>query len=397
MRYDVIVSGLGPGGATAAYELGRAGLSVLAIDKKSFPRYKPCGGGLSARIRGLLTPDFQSTVERTIKGICFWYPGKGNFTLYAPEPIAYMVTRERFDHFLVLKAKANGVELREGESILKIEEQENGVEVTTNVGQHKGKILIGADGAHSLTARVLNPNSSRRRILALEEEIPLEGAQSDPGPPLNGDEVFIDLGSAPGGYAWSFPKSNRLSVGIGSFSGHPKSLLDRFSIFKASHYLHQQSPRKNPMGHPVPVFDPRPLRLASQRLLLVGDAANLVDPFMGEGIYYAIRSSQIAAATVVDAFKEGRISCSLYQERITQEMYPEFRAAEKLARLCYTFPQLWYEAMQRYPEVSRWFYEVLQGLESYPGLLRRLKSEVRRVFKDSLREKVGSLLRKLSP
>ena len=397
MLYDVIVSGLGPAGATAAYELGGAGLSVLAIDKKSFPRYKPCGGGLSARIRSLLTPDFESTVERTIKGICFWYPGKGSFTLYAQEPIAYMVTRERFDHFLVLKAKANGVDLRESESILKIEEQENSVEVTTNAAQYKGKILIGADGAHSLTARILNPNFPRRKVLALEEEIPLEEAQPDPGSELKADEVFIDLGSVPGGYAWSFPKSTRLSVGIGSFSGHQRSLLHRFSIFKASHHMHPQSPRKNPMGHPVPVFDPRPLRLASQRLLVVGDAANLVDPFMGEGIYYAIRSSQIAASTVVEAIKGGRINCSLYQERITQEMYPEFRAAEKLARLCYAFPQLWYEAMQRYPEVSRWLYEVLQGLESYPGLLRRLKSEVRRLLKSSLREKIGSVLKKLTP
>lgn len=393
MLYDVIVSGLGPSGATAAYELGRAGLSVLAIDKKSFPRYKPCGGGLSARIRGILTPDFQSTIERTIRGIHFCYPGKGDFKLYVQEPIAYMVTRERFDHFLVLKAKATGVEVREDDNLLKITESEDGVKVTTNTTQYQGKVLIGADGAHSLTARVLNPNSPRRKILALEEEIPLDGAQPDPG----SDEVFIDLGSAPGGYAWRFPKAAQLSVGIAGFSGQQKTLLRQFSIFKASQSMCQQFPRKNPMGHPLPIFDPRNLSLASRRVLLVGDAANLVDPFLGEGIYYAIRSSQIAAETVIEAFKGGHINCALYQERITREMYPQFRAAEKLARLSYTFPQLWYEAMQRYPEVTRWFYEILQGLEDYPGLLRRLKSEVGRLLKSGLCEKISTILRKLSP
>jgi geranylgeranyl reductase family protein len=377
MMYDVIIAGLGPGGATAAYELGRAGLSVLALDKKSFPRYKPCGGGLSARIRMLLPPDFQSTVERTIKGIRFCYPGRGDFTLHAQEPIAYMVTRERFDHFLVQKARAMGVEIREDEAVLKIEEHPDGVKVTTPAAQYQAKVLVGADGAHSLASRLLNPNVSRRKILALEEEVPQEKIQDDPAP----DEVFIDLGSAPGGYAWSFPKAARLSIGVAGFTGRQKSLLHQFSSFKSRPPLSQSFSGRRFMGHPLPLFDSRPVRLASQRIVLVGDAANLVDPFIGEGIYYAIRSSQIAADTVLKALKQGPITCLLYQEHISREMYPAFRAAEKLARLSYAFPHLWYEAMQRYPEVTRWFYEILQGLEDYPGLLSRLKTQVGKLLK----------------
>ena len=377
MRYDIIVAGLGPGGAVAAHELGRAGLSVLAIDKKSFPRYKPCGGGLSARIHNLLSPDFQSTVERTIKGIRFFYPGKGDFTLYAQEPIAYMVTRERFDHFLVQKAKCIGVEIRENESILNIEEYPGCVKVTTTAAQYQAKVMIGADGAHSLAARVLNPNFSRRTVLALEEEVPQERAQPHPV----SDEVLIDLGSAPGGYAWSFPKAAHLSIGIAGFTGQRKSLLQQFSTFKARQCIGSSFSGKTLMGHPLPLFDPRQFRLASPRILLVGDAANLVDPFLGEGIYYAVRSSQIAASTVVKVLKLDSINCTLYQERIHQEIYPEFRAAEHLARLSYAFPHLWYEAMRKYPEVTQWFYEILQGLESYPGFLSKLKSEVGRLLK----------------
>ena len=377
MRYDVIIAGLGPGGATAAYELGRAGLSVLALDKKSFPRYKPCGGGLSARIRMLLPSDFQSTVERTIKGIRFCYPGRGDFTLYAQEPIAYMVTRERFDHFLVQKAQTMGVEIREDEAILKIEEHPDGVKVVTPAAQYRARVLVGADGAYSLAARLLNPNFSRRKILALEEEVPQERIQYNPAP----DEVFIDLGSAPGGYSWSFPKAARLSIGVAGFTGRQKSLLHQFSSFKARQPLSQSFSGRRLMGHPLPLFDSRPVRLASQRIVLVGDAANLVDPFIGEGIYYAIRSSQIAADTVLKAIKQGPMNCILYQEHISREMYPEFRAAQKLARLSYAFPHLWYEAMERYPEVTRWFYEILQGLEDYPGLLSKLKTQVGKLLK----------------
>lgn len=377
MGYDVIVAGLGPGGATAAYELGRAGLNVLALDKKSFPRYKPCGGGLSARIRMLLPPDFQTTVERTIKGIRFCYPGRGDFTLYAQEPIAYMVTRERFDHFLVQRAQAVGVKIREDETILKIEEHPDGVKVTTPTTQYQAKVLVGADGAHSLAARLLNPNFPRRKILALEEEVPQEKIQCDPAP----DEIFIDLGSAPGGYAWSFPKASRLSIGVAGFTGQQKLLLHQFSSFKSRLPLSQSFSGRRLMGHPLPLFDSRPVRLASQRVVLVGDAANLVDPFIGEGIYYAIRSSQIAADTVLKAIKQSPVTCMLYQEHISREMYPEFRAAAKLARLSYAFPHLWYEAMQRHPDVTRWFYEILQGLEDYPGLLSKLKTQVGKLLK----------------
>jgi geranylgeranyl reductase family protein len=378
MRYDIIVAGLGPGGATAAHELSRAGFNVLAIDKKTFPRYKPCGGGLSARIHKLLSPDFQSTVERTIKGIRFLYPGRGDFALHTQEPIAYMVTRERFDHFLVQKAKSTGVESRENETILNIEEGPENVKVTTDAGQYQAKVMIGADGAHSLAARVLNPKFARRKILALEEEI----LQGNVQPSLVSDEVIIDLGSAPGGYAWSFPKSARLSIGIAGFTGQKKSLLQQFSTFKARQCIGSSLSGKPLMGHPLPLFEPRQFRLASSRILLVGDAANLVDPLLGEGIYYAIRSSQIAADTVVKVFRQGAINCTLYQACIQQEIYPEFRAAQKLARLSYAFPQLWYEAMRKYPEVTRRFYEILQGLESYPGFLSKLKSELGKFLKN---------------
>ena len=75
-RYDAIVVGMGPAGATAAYELSRAGLSVLAIEKHIHPRYKVCGGGLSVRIEQLLDPEFKSVVEQTISGIQFSYRGE---------------------------------------------------------------------------------------------------------------------------------------------------------------------------------------------------------------------------------------------------------------------------------------------------------------------------------
>src|SRR6185295_4144140 len=108
--YDAVVVGLGPAGATVAYELSRAGMSVLGLEKQSHPRYKVCGGGLSVRIDRILDPDFKSVVEHTISGIQFTYGGKEPFLIEAGagDPIAYMVMRDRFDHFLAQKARDAG-------------------------------------------------------------------------------------------------------------------------------------------------------------------------------------------------------------------------------------------------------------------------------------------------
>src|ERR1044071_1735209 len=93
---DVLVVGMGPAGATAAYELSRAGLSVIGLDKAAHPRYKVCGGGLSARIDGILDAGYKSVVEQTITGVEFTYQGTRSLVVETSSPIAYMVMRDRF-------------------------------------------------------------------------------------------------------------------------------------------------------------------------------------------------------------------------------------------------------------------------------------------------------------
>ena len=144
--YDALVVGLGPAGATAAYDLSRAGLSVLAIDKHTHPRYKVCGGGLSVRIEQLLDPGFKSVVEETIFGFQFLYRGEKSITIESPSPIAYMVMRDRFDHHLVQQARYVGTEIHQGEQSQSFRHLPDGVEMTTDRGCYHAKVLIGADG-----------------------------------------------------------------------------------------------------------------------------------------------------------------------------------------------------------------------------------------------------------
>src|SRR3989441_11376258 len=113
--YDAVVVRLGPAGGVGAAELARAGLSVLGLEWKAMPRYKVCGGALSARTDRLLEPDYHSVVEETIHRVRFQFAGPEAFEISFPEPIAYMVMRDRFDAYLCGKAREAGAEVCDNE------------------------------------------------------------------------------------------------------------------------------------------------------------------------------------------------------------------------------------------------------------------------------------------
>jgi len=384
--YDVLIVGMGPAGATAAYELSRAGYAVLGLEKERHPRYKVCGGGLSVRIDQILEEDFKSVVEDTIYGVQFTYRGEEPYVIHSSRPIAYMVMRDRFDHLLVEKARKAGADVREGEQALAFHPRADGVDVVTDRGRYRTKVLIGADGANSLVAQRLFPARRWRRLPSLESEIGLGRKPVYPGE----GRVLIDLGATKSGYAWVFPKREQLSIGIAEFRDRvcsPKRLFDRF-VGDDKELARMQVPR--PSGHPLPLFSPgarfAPHTLVSHRALLVGDAGHLVDPLFGEGIYYAVRSGQMAAASVRGLFDDRRRSLMDYEQAVMHEIYAEFRIASRLARIVYTFPRLCHRLMHRYQEVIGLYYDVLRGKETYQTFFQKAKGLVKASFRELLLE-----------
>jgi geranylgeranyl reductase family protein len=389
--YDALVVGMGPAGATAAYELSRAGLSVLAIEKETHPRYKVCGGGLSARIDRILEDDYKSVVEHTIYGIQFSFRGADPLSLDCSSPIAYMVMRDRFDHFLVEKARRVGTEVHEDEPVTSCRQLPDGIEVTTDRGRYLAKVLIGADGANSLVAQQLFPGRRSRRMATLESEIPIGPAPHYPGI----GRALIDIGATPAGYAWIFPKQERLSIGVGDLRGglaSPKKIFDQF-VRDEKGLAPWKVPQ--PVGHPLPLFSEHSganresVGLVSGRALLVGDAGHLVDPLFGEGIYYAVRSGQLAAESILSQLKDERRSLADYEEAVRREIYEEFRVAVRMANIVYSYPRLCHRLLPRYQHIVMLYYDVLRGRETYQTFYARAKYVIKSSFKELLLEAVA--------
>jgi len=387
--YDVIIVGMGPAGASAAYELSLAGLSVLGLEKQAHPRYKVCGGGLSARIETILPSDFKDVIEDTVYRMIFSYGPEESYCVESPKPMAYMVMRSRFDQWFVEKAQQAGTDVHEDEPARTFTKLPDGIEVRTDRGRYHGRVVIGADGALSTVAQQLFPERRLQKIPALESEVFSDSSRHHG----YANTALISLNAAKKGYGWIFPKQQGLSIGVGEFvrgMNRPKRSFQQFSREEPT-LAGLQIP--SPLGHPIPVFNRSPgvtnerwnNGLVHGRALLVGDAGHLVDPLLGEGIYYAVRSGQLAGASIVHALQNSSPDFDEYERAVINEFGREFQIASRLGRLVYGVPRSWHRWVGKtfpgpYQGVLQRYCAMLQGQETYQTLWARIMSGLRRPF-----------------
>lgn len=307
-RYDVVIVGAGPAGATAGYILAKKGYKVLILDKERFPREKLCGGALTIKTIRLLERIFREPEDSLVREKVIDSKSRGYEIRYKNKTLlnagsAYsfrFIDRYVYDHFFLNKARAAGAEVMEGEKVEDVDSDKN--RVTTSAGKCiTADFIIGADGVNSRVRAILSREnkldaSNWRHNLAYAVEVFIDRGRDFE----HIDRPILSFGYLHYGYAWIFPNKERLVVGMGGLKRKNRhiDLPDRFRTFLNDFGLAGAGAGKI-RGYPLPFgnFVTRPVY---RKVLLVGDAGGLVDPMLGEGIFQAHRSGELAACAIID-------------------------------------------------------------------------------------------------
>jgi geranylgeranyl reductase family protein len=313
LRYDAIVVGAGPAGSTCAYRLASAGASALLLDRARFPRDKPCGGGVTGRAARLLPFSIDPVVEDTVTSVRMrlrygpWVErGEG-------EPLVLMTQRIRLDAYLAELATQAGAELRDGVKVTAVAAGPDGVEVVAGGERLLAATVIGADGVNGVCARALGLGGNQAVGVALEGNVPYDRL----GDSYRGCAV-LELGLVPGGYGWVFPKGDHANIGLGGWEREGPRLREGLRALCAVHGVAADD-LEGVRGYRLPLRSPRST-LARGRAAVVGDAAGLVDPVSGDGMFEAFLSARLAAETALDLLAARVEGLEPYGERLTRQL-----------------------------------------------------------------------------
>ncbi|MBN8709578.1 MAG: geranylgeranyl reductase family protein [Verrucomicrobia bacterium] len=370
---DVAIIGTGPAGSTAARLLAAGGARVLLIDKAALPRYKTCGGGVLGRAYRRLPDAAHGAVEREFRTIALnFLDGGPTLSATRQDALVHMTMRPELDHRLALAARDAGAELVESCPIRRITEHADGVTLESDTRSFHARFVIGADGIHSAVAKAGGWSELPHLAPALEWEVTV--APEDFARIRN--DARFDFGVIEAGYAWVFPKHDHLSVGILSITPRYRDLQKRLEEYLARLALGTVV-KVERHGWMIPLA-PRREPLARGRILLVGDAAGLVDPITAEGISNSLLSGQLAAAALLESRFDPASAARRYLGLLRPAILNELRAA----RLLYQHPRLRNWAFRRHGQRladfvadialgDRGYCETLLNPASYLKLLRK--------------------------
>lgn len=331
--FDVAIVGGGPAGASCAAFCAQAGLRTLLLEREKFPREKVCGDCLNPSCWSVLdrlqiTDAVRALPHGKLDRVDFIAIGGRKISVALPDGAEIAVKRSLFDQLLLGRAKFLGAEVRESCTVSAIDQPADTTtpwRITSDGGSFGARILVAADGRNSTVARLLGllPRIEKERV-ALQTHLPL---------PANfGDRIVLQF--LPEGYSGQAP------IGNGELNlclvGRPSTVAALRKWAEATFGVpHNQTWRT------VTPLRRAPLAPAHSRLFLVGDAARVVEPFTGEGIYYALRSGELAA-TASASFLNGN-DCEMAARSYAaahEELYRGRLWLNKLARAAVLSPTI---------------------------------------------------------
>lgn len=346
--FDAIIVGGGPAGSTCAWKLQRGGMNVLILDKKDFPRDKPCAGWITPQVVDdlhLEVDDYrQQRTWQPITGFRCGVIGGREIPVSYGKPISYGIRRREFDAYLLRRC---GAALRLSESIGSIERQADGWLIN---GAYRAPLLVGAGGNFCPVARFLGARRDSPASVVVAQEIEFKATQEQFGNVAETTPALFfcrDLA----GYGWCFRKGEYLNIGLGRtdparLSAH----VAQFRQFLADRQIADCGSAPW-VGHAYQLYDHVQPLLVEERVLLVGDAAGLAYAQSGEGIRPAIESSLIAADVILAAEgRYGREGLAPYQTRLADRL-----GKPPSGNLLGWLPAAWLHALASRLLVKKWF------------------------------------------
>ena len=335
-NFDIIIIGAGPGGSFAAKTAAENGYTSCFLEKETLSdngRYKACGGAIAWElVEEIDYPEdkigrvIESLELHHVDGETFTKKGKGG-----------VVWRSTFDKYLTDMAVDSGALLKENEPMINVEKKNGSYEVTTNKDKYTAKYVIAADGVNSQTLKLLKWPffASEDIILTITEERKTSTSSIDKH--LGSDAVHLFFGIKDlitVGYAWLFPKEDKITVGWGNQINLVKNSREEFKKFTTLPFV------KRALNHStLEIFKPhlipvglRP-KLYDDNVFAVGDAGGIVDPISGKGIPYAMMSGQIAIESIKTCEKRDKLDkLGITYEKSLDRNFLRVLKAKRIAR-----------------------------------------------------------------
>jgi len=310
MMFDVAVVGAGPSGSIAAKISANNKLKTVLIEKKTLPRDKPCGGLLTSSSLQIIRENFgkipEKILESQIEDVILLPDCK-----FHERVSAVSIYRKPFDYWLTQKAEEAGAVIHI--ATLKSLSQERDciiMKLKSNdlMQEISAKYVIGADGAGSTVRSCLYPNQKRQ--LAEAYQAYAKGQLSK-----KAVYVYFPLEETRVTFFWLIPKKRNVVFGVGG--------LPPIDLKKLMQDFHSMIKERYKLGkiwryeaHPIPIFSPADYRIGEGRILLVGDAASLANPFTGEGIFSSLVSGKAAIEAIIEDFNESSHATKTYKKKL---------------------------------------------------------------------------------
>ncbi|MDQ2711993.1 MAG: NAD(P)/FAD-dependent oxidoreductase [Acidobacteriota bacterium] len=382
----VAVLGGGPAGATAAERLANAGLKTIIIDEK-LAWEKPCGGGITYKAYSqypyLIEND---TPKRYVTDTLLAAPKSGAFKMSLSRPLL-IYSRFDLNGMLLRRAEAAGAQIAQ-ERVLGLDRSSSGWIIRTRSAKLDADYCVIATGARNPLRHVGTQYRAQDTMYALGYWVPSE-------------QAHIDIQFLPNleGYIWVFPRAEHLSVGICGKSESAQCLRARLERYMEEKGISRKDAKF--YGHMLPALESsgwRNNRLAGDGWIAVGDAGGLVDPITGEGLYYAVRSGDLASQVLLNDASPDK-AAETYRQMIKSDFGLDLTYGAGLAKrlfcgaICFgAVPTRMIDFMKRSPKFCEIMQDLFAGTQPYLELKNRLLRNVNTTLHEIL---MSFLFRKL--